>query len=146
MNESEGVTCDEENISTIFFRTIHTGLRQSNIRNELRQILKEGDISDHDLLYEVSLACASEQERVKKMAEHSGKKVNINMLTLESDSDESNQGAVLPNSSASSSSSEQSKRGGKNSGKNAAKASQNAKTSQQKALNNGNTQIGFHCL
>ena len=102
MYEEEGVAYDEENLSAIFFRAISTGLRQSNIRNELRQMLRDADISDHDLLYEVSLAVANEEERMKKMVEN-GKKVNVNMLTFESDSDEPGNEASFSDSSLKSS-------------------------------------------
>ena len=89
MSDSEQVPVDLQNLNTTFYKTIYTGLRQSNIRNELRPILRGARMDDAELLSEVSLAQANEEERLKKMAEGRDKKtVNINQLTFDSDSDE----------------------------------------------------------
>ena len=105
MSESEDLPFDEENLQATFFRTIYTGLRQSSIRNELRQVLKEASIEDADLLIEVSEAEANEEERVRKLNEGRGKTANVNKLTAESDSDEPEDSNVSSSSGFSSSSS-----------------------------------------
>ena len=84
---AESMSLDEDNVNKTFFRTLYTGLRQNNIRNELRHILTEGTIQDADLLVTVALAESNEEERLKKMAEGE-KKVNVNKITCDdSDSD-----------------------------------------------------------
>ena len=97
MSLTANIPVDDENLRTTFFRTIYTGLRQNNIRHELRAILKEATMSDQDLLVEVSQACANEEERLKKF-NGNGRNVNISKLTTDSDSDDS----VHDNSSSSS--------------------------------------------
>ena len=88
MAQSENIPFDLENLRTTFFKTVYTGLRQANIRNELRQTLSSGRVTDDDLLLEVSEACAIEEERVKKMGEGGEKSVKVNKITTDSDSDE----------------------------------------------------------
>ena len=88
MAESENIPFDMDNLKSTFFKTIYTGLRQTNIRNELRQSLIDARLSDEDLLLEVSEACAIEEERVKKFNGGSEKPAKVNQLTVESDSDE----------------------------------------------------------
>ena len=87
MSNSEGLPVDMENLNTTFFKTIYTGLRQNNIRNELRGALRGAHLDDAELLSEVSLAQANEEERLRKMAEGKDKKVNINQLTCDSGSE-----------------------------------------------------------
>ena len=82
---NEGLPCDEADLSATFFKTLYTGLRQNNIRNEMRAVLREGRISDQDLLVEVALAASNEEERLRKL--NGGKSVNVNKLTLDSGSD-----------------------------------------------------------
>ena len=53
MSQIEGLPVDMKNLQSTFFKAIYTGLRQNNIRNEMRQILKETRMSHHDLLMEV---------------------------------------------------------------------------------------------
>ena len=147
--ESEGIPFEEDNLSATFFRTIYTGLRQTSIRNELRQILKEGELADEDLLVEVSMASSSEQERARKLG-GSEKKVNIQKLTVDSDSEELSEPQLSDSSSFSSSSNDQGKSGRKNDRKKQAGAAKNANKSQQKSApqtqnstqqNNGQNQI-----
>ena len=64
MAAAEKMEFDEENLNNTFYRTIYTGLRNREIRNELRQILRDASMSEEDLLVEVSLAAANEKERV----------------------------------------------------------------------------------
>ena len=75
-SEAEGLPVDEGLLKGTFFKTILTGLKQNNIRNELRDILKSEQISDADLLVEVSVAATNEQERLSKQS----KEVEINRL------------------------------------------------------------------
>ena len=84
----ENLPLDVDDHRKTFFKAVYTGLRQNNIRNELRHVLKEASISDHNLLMEVARADANEKERLGKFNEgKSGAKVN--KVTCESDSDES---------------------------------------------------------
>ena len=80
MAKTENIPFDEENLSATFFRTIYTGLRQNNIRNELRAVLKLGEMADEDLLVEVSQASSNEEERLKKLNQN--KTVNVNTVFL----------------------------------------------------------------
>ena len=88
MSENEGIPFDLDNLSTTFFKTIYTGLKQNNIRHELRETLMEATISDDNLLLLVSEACGNEEERQKKMTEGTEKTAKVNKLTAGSDSDE----------------------------------------------------------
>ena len=90
MSETENIPFDQENLTATFFKSIYSGLRQNNIRHELRQILMQGNLADDQLLLLVSEASGNEEERVKKMKEGSEKAAKINKLTADSDSDEPN--------------------------------------------------------
>ena len=131
MYAAESVAFDEQNLISTFFRTMSTGLRQSNIRNELRQVFRDADISDDDLLVEVSLAQANEEERLKKMGEK-GKNASINKLTCGDDSSDEFERASDASSACFSSASEPSQNPGKGGRRNNAKS---AKNSKQKAQN-----------
>lgn len=136
MSNSERIPVDHDNLNSTFFKTIYTGLRQSNIRNELRLVLRGARIDDAELLSEVSLAQANEEERVKKMAEGRDKKVNINQLTCDSDSESE----CLSDSSASSSApNSQAKNGAKARTKKQKNAAKKAQGSQAQASKNGNS-------
>ena len=88
-------------------------------------------MADEDLLVEVSLASSSEQERARKLG-GSEKKVNIQKLTVDSDSEELPEPQLSDSPSFSSSSSDQSKKGRKNDRKKPAEAAKNANKSLQK--------------
>lgn len=91
MCASEEIPFDLDNVDATFFKTIYTGLRQTNVRNELRQTLTDAIVTDDDLLLEVSEACANEVERLKKLnegKEKPEKSVSVKQITLDSDSDE----------------------------------------------------------
>ena len=84
---AESMSLDEDNVNRTFFQTLYTGLRQNNIRNELRHVLTEGTVKDADLLVMVALAETNEEERLRKMADGE-KKVHVNKVTCDdSDSD-----------------------------------------------------------
>lgn len=138
--DAGGITFDEDNLTATFFKTLYTGLRQSNIRNELRQILMEGQISDSDLLLEVSQACANEEERLRKMAEGE-RKVGINQLTCDSDSDDepSDESSL----SSSSGPGQQSKKQQKKARKAARKSQNSSQNAQKEAQNSQNSQDTF---
>ena len=87
MYQADETSFDMENVTSTFYRTIYTGLRQTNIKNELRQVLREKLLSDGDLLKEVAEAQGNEEERLRKLGE-SEKKVSVNHITCDSDSDE----------------------------------------------------------
>ena len=134
MAAAEKMEFDEENLNNTFYRTIYTGLRNREIRNELRQILRDASMSEEDLLVEVSLAAANEKERVGKMMDND-RKVSINKLTLESDSEDSedsssNSGST--SSSTSASSNGLSKRQAKKQARMRAKANQNPQNNPPK--------------
>ena len=57
---------DSQLIQKRFFHAIFTGLKHNNIRHELQHVLKEGKISDEDLLREISLTVANELEHSMK--------------------------------------------------------------------------------
>ena len=133
MSKAESVHCDVADLNATFFKTVYTGLRQQNIRNELRQILMEAVISDEDLLVEVSLASANEEERLKKMAENE-RKVNVNKVqTCDSDSDESssNVSSSLSDSSSQDGNAKQQGGKGKKGNKNSKQGQQNKPQTQQ---------------
>ena len=144
MAAAEKMNFDEVNLNNTFYRTIYTGLRNKEIRNELRQILRDASMSEEDLLVEVSLAAANEKERVGKMMDHD-RKVNVNKLTLDSESDDSSEdssASVSSSSATSSSSSGLSKRQAKKQARARAKANQNNQNNspkpQQTSQNSGN--------
>ena len=88
ISKLENLPLDVDDHRRNFFRAVYTGLRQNNIRNELRHILQEASISDHDLLMEVARAGANEKERLGKFNE--GKPgAKVNKITCDSDSEES---------------------------------------------------------
>ena len=78
LSEEEVNPFDPELLKSTFFKTIFTGLKQNNVRMELQLSLKGAIIADEDLLKEVSLASANEQERLDKIKG----KVGINKLTV----------------------------------------------------------------
>ena len=125
--EDDNIHFDVENLSNTFYRAIYTGLRQRGIRDELRAILRDATLEDHELLLEVSTATANEEERLKKLG-GSERKVTVNQLTYDSDS-EDQLDADFSDSSFSSSSGSQAKNGGKSGGKRQGK---NAKKREQK--------------
>ena len=126
MSAAEDIHCDLADLNATFFKTVYTGLRQQNIRNELRQTLKEAVIRDEDLLVEVANACANEEERLRKMAENE-KKVNVNKVqTCDSDSDDSSS-----NVSSSQSDSSGQDGGAKNQSRQGRKGNKNTKPGQQ---------------
>ena len=86
LSEDDAINVDESNLNSTFYRTISTGLKQTEIRNELRQILKDAELSDAELLSEVSQAQGREEERLSKLGESSNRGVN-RQLTYESGSD-----------------------------------------------------------
>ena len=140
MKAAEGLVCDVAHLKSTFFRTLSTGLRNGNIRNELRQLFKEGTLPDHDLLYEVAMAEKNEEERLRKLNEGE-RKVNMNKVTCDSDSDDLQE----VNSGSASDSLSSSDQGNKNSSasrQNKKSAGQNAKQPQQKGQNSGKKSEG----
>ena len=134
MAKTENIPFDEDNLSATFFRTIYTGLRQNNIRNELRAVLKLGEMADEDLLVEVSQASSNEEERLKKLNQN--KTVNVNKLTHDSDSDESFQAAESDSSSGFSSKSGQNSQNKSNASNHKQAKAKKKADSQQSSDNN----------
>ena len=85
LSRTEGNPYSLPQVNSTFFKALLTGLRQNNIRNELRPILQEATMSDQDLLVEVSSASATEKERLSKLH----KDVDVQQLTLDDDSETS---------------------------------------------------------
>ena len=130
---NEGLPCDEADLSATFFKTLYTGLRQNNIRNEMRAVLREGRISDQDLLVEVALAASNEEERLRKL--NGGKSVNVNKLTLDSGSDSDDSQAP-----SSGSGQDSGKRGGNTNRKQSGGQKKgNSQHQQNKSVNKNNT-------
>ena len=127
ISETESIPVDLENLRSTFFRSIYTGLRQNNVRHELRTILKEANLADHDLLLEVSQAVANEEERLKKFSGN-GKNIKMNKLTIDSDSDDSFPDNSCPSSSEFSSNSGSNS----NNNNNSKKSTRQQKTKTQK--------------
>ena len=86
MSETEGSPWNDQQLSTRFFHTVFTGLKQSSIRMELQTVLKAGTASDEDLLRDVSEAAANESERMGKVEK---KKADISALTESAESNKS---------------------------------------------------------
>lgn len=87
LSGQEGMPIEPACLTAAFFKSLATGLKQNNIRMEMWQTLKECMASDEDLLEEVALATANEQERVEKSS--LGKStVTVNKVTT-ADSDSS---------------------------------------------------------
>ena len=140
LKAAEGLVCDMTHLKSTFFRTLSAGIRNSNVRNELRPMFKEGIIADQDLLYEVAMAEKNEKERVRRF-EEGEKKVKINKVTCGSDSDDFQE----VNSGSASDPLSSSDQGNKNSSagrQNRKKASQSAQQPQQKSQNSGKKSEG----
>ena len=74
--EEEGCPYDSKLLRKRFFHAIFTGFKHNNIRLELQSVLKQGIISDEDLLREVSLTVANELEHSLKTKAKSTGAVN----------------------------------------------------------------------
>ena len=59
---------DDTLVQNRFFHTIETGMRNNNIRSELREIFKESKVTDEELLKSVTEAVANETERNGKLS------------------------------------------------------------------------------
>ena len=68
-SSEEGVPQNAQYLRKQFLSSFQTGLRNGNIRNDLRELLRSGTCSDNELLEEVTEAAKGEKERATKMAE-----------------------------------------------------------------------------
>ena len=66
LSTQEGIPMNQDTLTATFFKSLSTGLKQNNIRMVMWQTLKDKLATDEDLLEEVALAMACEQERVDK--------------------------------------------------------------------------------
>ena len=73
----------EELVRRRFFHAVSVGLKKDTIRLELRQLLKDGRMTDEDLLKELSQVVAREAENRKKTK--NGKNAASNMLNVETE-------------------------------------------------------------
>ena len=104
-SEYENLPSDLSNVRSVFFRAIYTGLRQSNLRNELRDILRDETAEDMVLLTEVSKAAGVELERQGKFngGGRKGDKTSVNKVAKDdSDSDSASTSASSASSKKSS--------------------------------------------
>ena len=67
LSVEEGYPFDETLVRRRFFQAIHTGLKHNNLRVHLQAILKAGEVSDEELLHEISVASSVEQEHINKV-------------------------------------------------------------------------------
>lgn len=67
---------DERLVQSKFLQAIFTGLRNENLRHELRPLLKNPKTSDEELLESLSLAMIDENEHLEKTS----KKVHVNLI------------------------------------------------------------------
>ena len=68
LGDEEGCPYDKKLVQTRFLHTLEVGIRNNNIRSELRESLCKVSISDEDLLKSVTEAVANETERTGKLA------------------------------------------------------------------------------
>ena len=87
LKEEEGsVVIDKEDLAKTFMKSLFVGMRNANVRNELRENCKnlykgnETDGDDDKLLSLVSEAMANELERSQRLLE--GKKAEINVMQM----------------------------------------------------------------
>ena len=71
--KEEGCALDKGLLQRRFLHTISTGLRNNNIRNDLRPTLENSKISDEHLLQIVSEAVVNDSERHEKLSKEKGK-------------------------------------------------------------------------
>ena len=81
--EEEGCPQNPSLVKQKFAHTISTGLRNNNIRHDLRGFLKEKHFSDEELLKVVTEAVANEVEHADKVEKKIGK---VNFMDVKSDS------------------------------------------------------------
>ena len=89
LSSQEGIPMNPDTLTATFFKSLSTGLKQNNIRMVMWQTLKDKVATDEDLLEEVALATACEQERVDKsnLSKANPTSVTINQISAdESDS------------------------------------------------------------
>lgn len=83
LSKEEKCPLDEENLRKRFFQSMFTGMRNSNIRVELRERCKnDSDTSDELLLKYVTETCAQETERNEKFVV-ARKNASVNLLMTE---------------------------------------------------------------
>ena len=101
--EDANFPSDLSNVKSVFFRAIYTGLRQNNLRGELRDILRGERVGDQDLLMEVAKASGRELERWGKFngGGKKGDKTSVNKVSMD-DSDSEDSGSTTASSTATS--------------------------------------------
>lgn len=91
LSEEEGCPYDRKLVGQRFSHTVLTGLRNNNIRNDLRSFLKRKSFSDEALLKVVSEAVTNETEHFEK-TEKKNAKINVIAATAEQENDKSKKG------------------------------------------------------
>ena len=81
LTKEEDCPLGEELVKRRFFHAVSVGLKKDTIRLELRQLLKNGKMTDEDLLRELSQVVTREAEHRKKTK--NGKNASSNMLNVE---------------------------------------------------------------
>ena len=78
----EGFSLDANYLRKRFLKSFATGLRNGNIRNELREILK-ADPQDDDLLKSIAEAARGEKERADKMAQLKSGNLSVDVSVIQ---------------------------------------------------------------
>ena len=85
--KEEDCPYDEKLVQRRFLHAISTGIRNSDIRNDLRHLLQNVNLSDEHLLQLVSEAVVNNSERNEKLVQH---KNDLKVSKIESDENQDN--------------------------------------------------------
>lgn len=88
VSKQENISYDLILVHKRFLHSIWTGLKNDNLRNELRELLKDENTSDEELLFKLSTAVADEVEHSKKFSKP--KPVHSNNISVEKDKEKKN--------------------------------------------------------
>ena len=85
--KEEDCPYDEKLVQRRFLHAISIGIRNSDIRNDLRHLLQNVNISDEHLLQLVSEAVVNNSERNEKLVQH---KNDLKVSKIETDENQDN--------------------------------------------------------
>lgn len=77
LSREEGFPHDESSLAKRFFKSLLGGMRNGNMRNEIRECVKDNDVKDEKLLQLIAEAMSNETERSQKLSK---KKAEVNMM------------------------------------------------------------------
>ena len=87
LSKNEGRPFDETWLNNTFIESVANGFKYDRVRLELQSILKSGSISDEELLREVGVVMASEQERSTRWkAKASANELTVSRVQMEEES------------------------------------------------------------